>query len=108
MGDAQQRLQQYGSNVLTARRKESGWQAFLRQYRDFMQIVLLGAAVLSLVVTREWGTRPGPGNAGRPAPARTGRRESGQQWDQVPPGRRAAPDPRRRRVYGRGLRVLGE
>ena len=49
--EAQQRLQQYGPNELAAKKKESGWQAFLRQYKDFMQIILLGAAVLSLVVT---------------------------------------------------------
>jgi P-type Ca2+ transporter type 2C len=54
--EAQQRLQQYGRNELAAKKKESGWQAFLRQYQDFMQIILLGAAVLSLVVTREVGT----------------------------------------------------
>jgi Ca2+-transporting ATPase len=54
--EAQQRLQQYGRNELAAKKKESGWQAFLRQYKDFMQIILLGAAVLSLVVTKEWGT----------------------------------------------------
>ena len=51
--EAQQRLQQYGANILAAKKKESGLQAFLRQYRDFMQIILLGAAVLSLVVTRD-------------------------------------------------------
>jgi P-type Ca2+ transporter type 2C len=54
--EAQKRLQQYGPNVLAAKAKESGWQAFLRQYQDFMQWVLLGAALLSLVVTREVGT----------------------------------------------------
>ena len=54
--EAQQRLQQYGPNVLAAKKKESGLQAFLRQYQDFMQWILLGAAVLSLVVTREVGT----------------------------------------------------
>ena len=54
--DAQQRLEQYGPNVLAAKKKESGWQAFLRQYRDFMQILLVGAALLSLVATQEWGT----------------------------------------------------
>jgi Ca2+-transporting ATPase len=48
--EAAQRLQQYGGNVLAAKKKESGWQAFLRQYRDFMQIILLGAAALSLVL----------------------------------------------------------
>ena len=52
-GPAQQRLQQYGPNILAAEKKESGWQAFLRQCQDFMQIILLGAAVLSLVVTRD-------------------------------------------------------
>lgn len=36
--EAQQRLQQYGANVLAAKKKEPGWQAFLRQYQDFMQI----------------------------------------------------------------------
>ena len=54
--EAQQRLQQYGPNILTAKKKESGWQAFLRQYQDFMQILLVGAALLNLVVTREVGT----------------------------------------------------
>ena len=54
--DAEQRLKQYGPNVLAAKKKESGWQAFLRQYRDFMQILLVGAALLSLVATREVGT----------------------------------------------------
>ena len=54
--EAQQRLQKYGPNELAARKKESGLQAFLRQYKDFMQIILLGAALLSLVFTRELGT----------------------------------------------------
>ena len=54
--EAQQRLQQYGANELAAKKKEAGWQAFLRQYRDFMQIILLGAAVVSLVVTRDMRT----------------------------------------------------
>jgi Ca2+-transporting ATPase len=51
--EAQQRLQQYGPNELAAKKKESGLQAFLRQYKDFMQIILLGAAALSLVVTQD-------------------------------------------------------
>jgi Ca2+-transporting ATPase len=54
--EVQKRIQQYGPNVLAGGKKESGWQAFLRQYKDFMQIILLGAAVLNLVVTRTWGT----------------------------------------------------
>jgi len=54
--EAQQRLQKYGPNKLAGKKKEPGWQAFLRQYKDFMQILLLGAAIVNLVVTREWGT----------------------------------------------------
>ncbi len=54
--EAQQRLQQYGPNELAAKKKESGWQAFLRQYQDFMQIILVGAAVINIVVTGEWST----------------------------------------------------
>ena len=31
--EAQQRLQQYGANVLAEKKKETAWQAFLRQYQ---------------------------------------------------------------------------
>ena len=54
--EAQQRLQQYGPNHLADKKKESGWQAFLRQYKDLMQIVLLAAAVINQLFTGEWGT----------------------------------------------------
>ena len=54
--EAQQRLQKYGPNRLADKKKESGWQAFLRQYKDFMQIILLVAALINIVFTREWGT----------------------------------------------------
>ena len=54
--EAQQRLQKYGPNELEEKKKEPGWQAFLRQYQDLMQIVLLGAAVINQVFTGEWGT----------------------------------------------------
>ena len=54
--EAQQRLQQYGPNQMAAKKKESGLQAFVRQYQDFMQIILVGAAVVSLVVTRDVAT----------------------------------------------------
>ncbi len=36
--------------------ERSGLQAFIRQYKDFMQILLLGAAVINQIVTHEWGT----------------------------------------------------
>ena len=42
--------------MLAAKKKESGWQAFLRQYRDFMQMVLLGAAVVNQIFTQEIST----------------------------------------------------
>ena len=54
--EAASRLQTHGGNRLAATKGESGFEAFVRQYRDFMQIVLLAAAVINLVVTGEWGT----------------------------------------------------
>jgi Ca2+-transporting ATPase len=54
--EAQQRLQQYGPNQLDEKKKEPGWQAFLRQYQDLMQIVLLGAAIINQIFTEDWGT----------------------------------------------------
>ncbi|MEV0596055.1 cation-translocating P-type ATPase [Nonomuraea cavernae] len=54
--DARDRLQSHGPNKLESRKKESAVQAWLRQYQDFMQIVLLAAAAISLVVTHEVGT----------------------------------------------------
>ncbi|HEX6921977.1 MAG TPA: HAD-IC family P-type ATPase, partial [Actinomycetes bacterium] len=54
--EARSRLESYGPNQLAGAKKESPVQAFLRQYRDFMQVVLLGAAVISLVVTQDAAT----------------------------------------------------
>lgn len=54
--EAEQRRAQYGSNALTAEQKESKLQAFLRQYQDPMQIVLLVAGVITIVALGEWGT----------------------------------------------------
>ncbi|MGW4469448.1 cation-translocating P-type ATPase [Nonomuraea sp. NPDC004354] len=53
---ARERLRTHGPNRLAAGKKESALQAWLRQYRDFMQIVLLAAALINLLVTREVGT----------------------------------------------------
>lgn len=55
-GKAQQRLQKFDPNQLTCKPKEPGWQAYLRPYRDFMLIFLLGAAIVNMVVTGEWGS----------------------------------------------------
>jgi Ca2+-transporting ATPase len=51
-----QRVEQYGPNRLAEQAKEPGWKAFLRQYSDLMQMVLVGAAVVNLLVTGELGT----------------------------------------------------
>lgn len=53
---AHDRLRSHGPNKLAGGKKESAVQAWLRQYRDFMQIMLLAAAVISLLVTHDVGT----------------------------------------------------
>ncbi len=50
------RRAQYGPNKLAEAPKEPGWRAFLRQYRDLMQLVLLGAAIVSMVALQEFAT----------------------------------------------------
>lgn len=54
--EAKSRLETYGPNVITTKEKEPGWKAFLRQYQDFMQIVLVVAAVGNQLVTHDRGT----------------------------------------------------
>ncbi|MFC7494137.1 MULTISPECIES: cation-translocating P-type ATPase [unclassified Nocardioides] len=54
--EARARLTTYGPNALAGGAKEPGWRAFLRQYEDFMQLVLLGAAVVNQLVTGDAGT----------------------------------------------------
>ncbi|TDE92601.1 HAD family hydrolase [Occultella glacieicola] len=54
--EARSRLSSHGANVLTGAAKEPGWRAFLRQYEDFMQLVLLAAAVVNQVITGDLGT----------------------------------------------------
>jgi len=48
-------LQKDGPNALPAEKAVPGWQRFLGQYRSYMQILLLGAGVLSLIIG-EWST----------------------------------------------------
>ncbi len=50
------RREQYGSNKLAEEAKEPAWKAFLRQYRDLMQLVLVGAAVVSIVAIQDVST----------------------------------------------------
>jgi P-type Ca2+ transporter type 2C len=53
---AAERLRSHGPNKLAGGKKESGFHAFVRQYQDFMQIILLAAAVINSLVTDDMGT----------------------------------------------------
>jgi P-type Ca2+ transporter type 2C len=54
--EAGKRLGSVGPNRLAGAKKESGFRAFLRQYQDFMQVLLLAAAVVNQLVTGDTGT----------------------------------------------------
>ena len=54
--EVERRRAEVGPNKLAEAEKEPGWQAFLRQYRDLMQLVLLGAAIVSIVALQEFST----------------------------------------------------
>jgi Ca2+-transporting ATPase len=54
--EAASRLASQGPNKLAGGKKESPIAAFLRQYRDFMQIILLAAAIINLLVTGDVAT----------------------------------------------------
>ncbi|WP_296145608.1 cation-transporting P-type ATPase, partial [Pseudonocardia sp. SCN 73-27] len=52
---AAERLHTNGPNALPQEAPEPGWRRFLDEYRSYMQIILLAAAVVSAVIA-EWGT----------------------------------------------------
>src|SRR5687768_9886733 len=54
--EATARLESMGANRLSETAKESGLKAFLRQYEDFMQVILLAAAIVNQIVTGDTGT----------------------------------------------------
>lgn len=54
--EAAARLASGGPNKLAAGKQEPAWRAFVRQYEDFMQLVLLTAALLNQIVTGDTGT----------------------------------------------------
>ncbi|MGO4782812.1 cation-translocating P-type ATPase [Cryobacterium sp. W22_MBD10_FK3] len=56
--EARQRLQQYGPNILAELKAEPTWKRFVKHYRDYMQIVLVVAAGVSLLIG-EYGTAIG-------------------------------------------------
>ena len=53
--EAAKRLTQNGPNALPAEVPPSGIQRFLAQYTSYMQLILLGAAIVSLAI-KEWST----------------------------------------------------
>jgi Ca2+-transporting ATPase len=54
--EAAARARRFGPNTFTVGRAEPRWHAFIRQYSDPMQIVLLAAGILSLYPLRQLGT----------------------------------------------------
>ncbi len=54
--EAALRMRRDGPNRLVQAPREPRWRAFLRQFTDLMIVILLVAAVVSLVVTRKWET----------------------------------------------------
>ena len=54
--EAAERLARYGPNTFAEAKAEPRWQAFLRQYQDPMQIVLLVAGMISIYPVKQPGT----------------------------------------------------
>jgi len=48
-------LERDGPNALPAESSTPGWKRFLQQYRSYMQIILVAAAIVSLAI-KEWST----------------------------------------------------
>jgi Ca2+-transporting ATPase len=48
--EAERRLREFGPNQIQEARRRSVWQLYLDQFKDFMILVLLGAAVVSAVI----------------------------------------------------------
>ncbi|HEY1511132.1 MAG TPA: cation-transporting P-type ATPase [Solirubrobacteraceae bacterium] len=52
---AAEMLERNGPNALPAEKPVPGWRRFLDQYRSYMQIILVAAAIVSLAI-KEWST----------------------------------------------------
>ena len=48
-------LEQHGPNALPAEKPVAEWRRFVDQYRSYMQLILVGAAIVSLAI-KEWST----------------------------------------------------
>ena len=53
--EAADRLDRDGPNALPVEKAVPGWKRLLQQYRSYMQIILVGAAIVSLAI-KEWST----------------------------------------------------
>jgi Ca2+-transporting ATPase len=53
--EAARRLAANGPNALPEEKPKPGWLRFLDEYRSYMQIILVAAAIVSLVI-QQWGT----------------------------------------------------
>ncbi len=49
-GEALEKLKEHGPNSLTEKKKKSPWVIFLHQFKDFMIMVLLAAAIISGII----------------------------------------------------------
>src|SRR5262249_38665918 len=54
-GRAAELLTANGPNALPEEKPKPGWRRFLDQYRSYMQIILIVAAIVSLLI-KEWST----------------------------------------------------
>ncbi|MFI5199982.1 MAG: cation-transporting P-type ATPase, partial [Candidatus Limnocylindrales bacterium] len=54
--EADARRARFGSNKFAEAAREPRWQAFVRQYKDPMQVVLLAAGILSLFIPNQAAT----------------------------------------------------
>jgi P-type Ca2+ transporter type 2C len=53
--EAADRLDRDGPNALPVEKAVPGWKRLLQQYRSYMQLILVGAAIVSLAI-KEWST----------------------------------------------------
>lgn len=54
--EVEQRRSQYGENTLQEKKKESLWIRFLKQFNDFMILILIGASILSAIIEKMSGS----------------------------------------------------
>ncbi len=55
-GEAEARLETFGKNILTREKKQNIIIKFIKQFNDFMIIILLGAATISAIMAKVDGT----------------------------------------------------